>query len=242
MMTPQQVQELKKSLSLTAAYFQQQILDPVVVMYAQDLADLEFTDVMRALQEIRREKNRRHMPLPADIREKVNPTVSARSIADDVANRIIGSFRKHGNSWPTGYFTSHTPEGRYFEAVTSAGLKTFATFEEAAIAEIGEVGWVVLKRMGGYSAACREWENVEAVTTLRAQIRDLANSVLEQAKAGTLYQPPALPEPQERAKLGGKGIGALLTGPAPSKLSSEGDSGPKRVGDLIAKTMKDMPK
>lgn len=188
-MTSMEVIELKKHLAILGAFYNKPLPDQVLLLYVKDLEILNFREVMIAMDELRKEK-RFSVPLPFEIVEKIKPIVSPRSIADDLANRIIASFRRHGNSWTNGFFREG---GNYYEAYIGGVTARFDSFQEAVTAEIGEVGWTAIHRMGGYTHSCREWEQ-SPTGTFRAQLRDMINSVLEQAKAGVLHKLPALPE------------------------------------------------
>ena len=196
-------------------------LDPELIdLYERHLASLGFKAVAFAIEDIAaNRKTNEPFPSIREIREKIIPEVSNKSVADDVANRIIAAFRKHGSNWGAGYFAS---SGHYFEARTSEGVKTFNNFQEAFMAEVGEVGWQTIQRMGGYSNVCNEWGMSENPSAFRAQLRDMVQSIIEQAKAGKLHTPPALPEPQNKNLLENKV--------------------PQSIGHILQNTLKALPK
>ena len=58
----------------------------------------------------------------------------------------------------------------------------------------GELAWAVVLKMGGYTSLYEEWNTTKNMGMLRAQIRDVARSVIELSANGQLWTPPALPE------------------------------------------------
>jgi hypothetical protein len=185
-LTTDEKQNLKKHLALLGAYFQQQLPDPVIVMYAEDLADLPYPDVRRAMEECRREPKRRTMPMPADIRDRLTPAVTDGALALEAAARIVAAISKFG----------------YYNARDSQ-------------AYIGEIGWLVVEKMGGWESICTSLTNKQ-MGTFHAQCRELAKAQIELSRAGKLDLPPALPRP---------GMTAL---PAPKP-------GLQRISDLLPK-------
>lgn len=172
----------------------------IIELYVVHLEPLGFLKVAQALEQIIVNRSTRD-PFPSikDIKKILQPELSNKALADDISNRIIAAFRKHGYTWPQG---SMINGGKFFEARVNGEFYYFETFKEALLKECGEAAWHVLDRMGGYSAVCAEWGQSEsAESILRAQFRDLAMSVLEQAKAGIVNVPPALPAPQGNEKI-----------------------------------------
>lgn len=220
-MTPEEKQKLKRILALTGAYFQREIQDAVLLMYVEDLADLSYEAVAKAMYELRREPGRRFMPIPGDIRAKVNPVLSDRGTADDAANRIMGSFKRHDYNWPMGLSVQGSTT--YMAHVDGHNVRC-STFADALTAELGELGKLTLDRMGGYSALFDEWRATNNDSALRAQIRDMASSMMEQVRAGVTTpllesqgRPPALPP----------------TGPAEATEPQTG--APAKLGDILKK-------
>lgn len=110
-------------------------------------------------------KQNRH-PLPADLREIVSPVVDDDTLARDAASRIVQAISKFG--W-----------------CNSQAAKEF----------IGELGWHVVGRNGGWSYICENFGLGLDPGVFQAQARELAKSQSMLAKAGKLDTPPALPEP-----------------------------------------------
>jgi hypothetical protein len=155
---------LYKTLSI---YYGQNISDEVISLYAHHLADEPFDAVYAALRELNREKNRRTLPLPADVFAKLNPENTSLESARIAANNIIAAIPKFGHTNPT-------------------RAKEF----------IGDLGWLVVERMGGWHLVCQE-SDVSTIQIRLAQMRDLAESLHQQSKNGTLKLRPSLPSRQQ---------------------------------------------
>ena len=146
--------KLKEIISLTWTYYNrgQLLSDAVLLMYAEDLADLDPQACIEAYGRYRRNPANRIFPLPAQIRELVNPEefISHETKAREIASRIVGAIPKFG--WANG------KEAQVF---------------------IGAEGWAQVQRVGGWSYLC---ENVGASinpTTLQAQLRDQLEGTLK---------------------------------------------------------------
>lgn len=175
-MTAEEKQKLKKLWVLLAAYYQRELLDEVVLMYTHDLEDLNFEDVRRAMNKLRSEKNRRTMPMPADVRAVLLPQIDPKNEAVELANGILGALVRHGYTWIDGYFSA---DGTYWEAMVEGKSQPFKNFDDAVAAELGPFATKVIKLMGGWLALHDEWAALKDHGTLRAQLRDLAQSVIE---------------------------------------------------------------
>ena len=159
------ITELKALIVAHSAYYGQKLDPTVIQMYAEDLADLPIEVLRRALHEIRRDPKVNRFPLPAVIRARVTPPEMDEDQARDAAARIITAIARCG--W---------------------------TNPDSAKAMIGELGWEVVQRQGGWRSIC-EGVMEENKTIFQAQWRDLAMSLSRRSRAGTLDQLPALPKP-----------------------------------------------
>lgn len=171
-MSPQEKQQLKALIVATGLYFGHEIPDSVLPLYVEDLADLNFADVTRAIGEARRDPRTTRFPLPAVIRAKLTPSVSDEDVAAEAAARITGAVRMYGN-----------------------------TNADRARKYIGELGWRVVQLDGGWQNVC-ETLTQDNLGTFRAQWRNLALTTARQAKLGTLKEVgPALPTRQDDPQL-----------------------------------------
>ena len=202
-MNQAELTQLKGIIAMTAAYFGAPLADEVIAMYAEDLADFPFAAVTQAIKEVRRDPKTTRFPLPAVIRSRLMVVESDEDRARDVAARLLASVRRHGSYWASGF----TSNGQKF--FQGAERKLFLAWEEAAKSEIGELGMVVVKRLGGWTSICDFSEN-SSPSTFQAQLRDLAISVQNQARAGTLHLPPSLPSPDGKSELKALDVMKLL--------------------------------
>jgi hypothetical protein len=178
---------LREVIVLTATYYGKDLIEPVLEMYVDDLSDLPEAEVIEAYRTYRRNPKNRAFPLPAQIREIIEPEVSPEGMANEAISRIQ-------------------------EAITRFG---YARGGEAQLF-IGSLGWAVVKRFGGWENLCRHHGVEIQPGTFFAQARTMALSQMEFAKVGRFDEPPALPfedkalisAPQDGAGL--KSIGEIL--------------------------------
>lgn len=182
-MTPQEKQALKKLFVATSAYYGHVLDDSALQLYVADLDDLYFCDVQQAMMDLRRDPKTRRCPLPADIRQRIQPAPSDRNLATQAAARIL-------------------------EAISRVGPHRI----EDAKNFIGSLGWMIVKMQGGWEAIC-ERTGVDSPTAVcQAQWIKLGESVLEQARAGTLNERPELPKPMAKGKAGMASLGDVVKG------------------------------
>lgn len=154
---PTKDQLLKDMLLYNFTYYGTQLSEAMVKMFATELADLEIEDLQRAFAEFRREKGRRQMPMPADIRWKIKPDVcSDRALATEAAARILTAISKFGH--PNGI---HAKE------------------------YIGQLGWSVVTMQGGWIELCRSVGDDVPTSVAQSQWIRLAESLLEMGRALT---------------------------------------------------------
>ncbi len=145
---------LKETILLTHEYYSRggaPLSDQVLLMYASDLEDLNPKDCIDAYNRYRRNPANKSFPLPAQIRELVNPEefVAVETQAREVAARIVGAVSRFG--W------NNAREAQTF---------------------IGAEGWEVVKRQGGWSYLCENMGHRINATTFQAQLRDQLEGVL----------------------------------------------------------------
>lgn len=153
MMTREELSRVKQQMVLMAAYYGRELQDAVLLMYAEDLEDLDCVQVIGAMHRLRREPNRRQPPLPADIRAAVAPaTSSVGAQATEIAGKITSAMNRYG-------YTDPARAEKY----------------------IGPVGWGVVGLMGGWRQLCNT-VTTQDIRTFYAQCRDLARGQLELAQ------------------------------------------------------------
>lgn len=169
-MSPAEQQQLKALIVATALYYGQEIPDPALKLYVEDLADLPFAVVAEAIKQVRRDPKTTRFPLPAVIRDKIAPAETDELQAMEAAARIPEAVSRFG--W------NNPGPARLF---------------------IGELGWVVVQRDGGWSNVCQVL-NEDNLGTLKAQWRNLALGELKRARMGILHEAPSLPNAAEKNK------------------------------------------
>lgn len=173
-MTMGETAKVAQAFALTAAYYRVKIEDQVLKMYAEDVADLSFEDVIRALGNYRRDPKNRQMPLPAQIRDMIEPVQSNESQAKEIAAKINGAIVKFGH-----------PN------------------ESLAKQYIGEIGWAIVQRWGGWAHLCAHMGLSIDPGQFYAQIRDHAVDVVRRPDSIEPF-PTALPPSQSHYLLSGE--------------------------------------
>lgn len=132
-MSDAELKELKKLIFNTAKYYGREINPEVITMMADDLSDLGFSDVLNAYTLYRRDPKNRSMPLPAQIRDLISPTMTPIAEAREILERIKHAISKFG-------YASGKLAHEY----------------------IGDVGWRSVQRQGGWHAICESDIHVNA--------------------------------------------------------------------------------
>lgn len=170
--------KLLETISLTWAYYNrgQALQDAVLLMYAEDLIDLDLEQVQIAYQEWRRNPKNKTFPLPAQIRELVCPEehIDPDAMAREIAARIVGAVSSCG--WNNG---------------------------RAAENYIGPVGWAAVNRAGGWSYLCENLGCNISPTTFQAQIRD---QIAANLRYGSDVLDHAISLPERKRAHGGLGL------------------------------------
>ncbi len=143
-------QSLKELIVLTASYYGKTLSAPLLEMYVDDLSDLPTDQVALAYRAYRRNPKNTQFPLPAQIRGVVAPELDPDSIAREVAARITAAIPKYG----------------YANSID-------------ARAYIGEIGWSIVERQGGWPYICERHGVSIDPTAFQAQTRELAKSDLK---------------------------------------------------------------
>lgn len=149
---------LHQAIIATFAYYNrgQTLEDMVLEMYVDDLSDLDPAACISAYQQYRRNPKNRTFPLPAQVREIVNPGefISNEVKAREIAGRIVGAISQFG--W------NNATEAQVY---------------------IGPVGWAIVQRHGGWSHLCENTGVTIQPTTLLAQLRDQVEGDLKYGNA-----------------------------------------------------------
>lgn len=156
-MSPDEKKEVKKLWTMLATYYGREVMDQVIMMYTEDVADMPFEAVKRAMHEYRRGPRNRTMPLPADIRQIAQPeAIGDELLAVDAAARILHAMVKFGYpNW------------------------------KAAQEYIGTLGWMVVQKQGGWEQLCQSTKADDRLT-FQKQARDIARSEIAIARTRRL--------------------------------------------------------
>jgi len=177
METPQQ--KFLKRLEVLANLTGATLTKDIVALYDRGLRSLGYDALCGAVEEvIKTRRSRDPFPSIADIAKILRPREEDRDLAIEAAGRVIQAIGKFG--------TYQADEARQW---------------------IGEIGWYVVERAGGWSTLCARPESEREIC--RAQYRDLALSAINRHKAGTLNLPPAF---SHVAVQSGKNVAALTAG------------------------------
>lgn len=177
--------EIAKIVIGLAEYYDKVPTAAQIEMYVQDLSSLTPQELIEAVKRYRNDPKNDRFPLPAKLKAMVKPPELDEDLAKEAAARIVGAVAKIGP-----YET------------------------ERAKAYIGELGWEVVVRQGGWESVCiaLDYHNQG---TLQAQWRELALSLIRRTRIGLVEKPPMLPK-AERAEL--VNIGDLIA----SKVQKKG--------------------
>lgn len=174
-MTDQEQAHLKVLIVATSAYFGHQIPDNVLALYVEDLADLPFSEVVGAIKEVRRDPKTTRFPLPAIIRDRLQPAITDENEAIEATSRIISAVAKYG--W---------------------------TNPDRAKEYIGELGWRCVGLEGGWQRVCETLKDGN-LGTFRAQVKSIALTQVKRSQAGITDEAPSLPGPRSSGGLVGFG-------------------------------------
>lgn len=160
------VNDLFQRLTILAQFCNQSISKEMLNFYDSVLSVYGYDKAVGAIDKIiTMRRGRDFFPSPADIAKVIQPQLDPDDEAREAASRIIGAISKYGQYNPG-----------------------------AAKEYIGELGWAVVNRFGGWMNICI-MDIEESTTTMQAQFRDLAKSIYRRAELG-IYTAPKLPSNQ----------------------------------------------
>lgn len=160
---------VKLELIGMAGAFNININEATIGWYYQALQHLDPEKVYTALKQYGRTTKQKSLPTPAHIEELINPKVNQESEARDAASRIVYAISKFG-------YTNSNDAKNY----------------------IGELGWLVVERFGGWGYLCEKLGAELQLTTMFAQMRDVAMALYDRSSKGTAHTGPALPKASEK--------------------------------------------
>jgi len=160
-------QQLARAIKATATYYGRTLEPEVLSMMCDDLMDLPVEKVVAGYAQYRRSPANKFFPLPAQIRELVNPEefVSVEAQAREIAARIVGAVTKFG--W------NNAKEAQVY---------------------IGPIGWNAVTRQGGWMNLCQNMGASINPTTFQAQLRDQLEGSIRYGEAAIEQNIFKLPE------------------------------------------------
>jgi hypothetical protein len=136
-----------------------------------------FENYMMALMKYLNDSKNKFFPTPMNLRQYLQPELSPDAMSNEVASRIRSAITKFG--WP------NPKDAREY---------------------IGDLGWKVVERSGGWQYLCENHGVDLNVLTFHAQARDLTRSLIESNELGTYDQPIGIEQTHKPA------IDNLITG------------------------------
>lgn len=162
-----------------AEYYDKELSPAQVAMYVHDLKELDPQELFQAVIRYRNDPKNDRFPLPAKLKAMLIFPDSDDDQARDAASRIIAAISKFGPYQP-----------------------------KQAMEYMGELGWLVVQRQGGWLSV-NETLTFQNQGILQAQWRDLALSLMKRSRLGLANRAPSLPEPVEKQRLMHMGAGLL---------------------------------
>lgn len=160
------------------SYYRTTLPDVTVAMYAKDVEHVPVAKLMELFEVYRKDSRNKFAPMPGWFLEALNPAskIDPRMVAIELARKLDKAVKDHGSSWDEGYFGE---TANWWQAKG----KVFYSFKEAAIEELGEIGYNLIQLRGGWRSF-RQAANDMTEGTFIAQVRDEAMAMITNAKAG----------------------------------------------------------
>lgn len=150
MMNDREFVELKKLIIYVSDYYGRELKPETITMMANDLREFSLEEVRKAYEKFRKEDKLFKFPMPAQIISIIRPLPSGEDQAKEIAARITHAVSKYG--YPNG------KEARIY---------------------IGEIGWKIVERKGGWNYICQNLgTHALNAGTFEAQVREQAKMEL----------------------------------------------------------------
>lgn len=172
MLTVTEKNNISQLYAATCKAFDKTLEPEVLKMQVEDLSDLDYLQIVDALTAYRRDGKNIHWPRANKLRELIIPKQSKESLANEAASRIRKAISDFG--WCN---------------------------STKARAYIGELGWAVVERAGGWQFLCENHGVDLNQLTFHAQARDLAKAIIESSELGIHDQPIALPDIKNKPQI-----------------------------------------
>jgi hypothetical protein len=141
--------QIINQLIMMTELYGKQISQNALKLFADMLMPFDYEKIMSSLESYLGNPKNKFFPVPAQIIELMEPKINDDEEARRISATIIGCVSKHGYN--------NGPDARK---------------------EIGELGWDIILRLGGWVSFCTELSD-NNVTSFQAQIRDLASVSLK---------------------------------------------------------------
>jgi hypothetical protein len=136
--------------------------------YLFAMKDLSLEELKGAVWKLMNDSSLTRFPMPGKIIEMARPTNTLEDAAKESAARIVHAVAKFGHP--------NRSQARDY---------------------IGALGWNVVEMQGGWGHLCESMRD-SRIPMLQAQFRELAKTVHQKARLGTLDVAPSLPEPTDK--------------------------------------------
>lgn len=179
-----------KSLLLKASLiYDYEMSDLKLETYANILAEYDLYRIETAIKQLLKES--RTMFVPVDVIKKIEPKPeTSRDKAVDVVGLITASVKRRGWNWVDGVMENGE---KVFHGVRDGVKKTFSSWREAALYEMGELALeTISRRYGNWASVCETLSDSDGV--ILAQLRESAEVYNNKSERGNLNELPALPE------------------------------------------------
>lgn len=186
-------QAIKEIIINTASYYNHTMRPEVLKMYAEDLEDLDPAAVIAAYKAYRRNPKNRTMPLPAQIRDVVCPTVDPEAMARELSGRSVKAIALFG--WPQ---------------------------PEQARNYMGEHAWTAIEHSGGWAHFCREHGVSIDPGVFLAQARETIKSRITYGESNIIRAIESHPNTPKRLSLASSLPAEIIHLPKPKSLKPEG--------------------
>ncbi len=164
-------QRIKLAVFKASMYWREQLPDEILALYTKELLDLPCDNVVLAYHEAMRDPSIKRLPLPSEIRARVSQTPNDKDQGKLIAANILTAIARFGS-----HRTSDAKEW------------------------LGDAAWETVKRQGGWEPLCSYGTEANK-GQVQAQLRDLAQVILDASRRGQLHQAVPLPTPSRGDQL-----------------------------------------
>lgn len=171
--------EIKQMLINLARFYNHDLDASRLDLYAKVLNKYPLANVLSAGDQYMMDTKNSRFPIPPHVIMDIYKTKESdsRELAIQLVRKIDQAVIRHGGIWETGYFHER---GNYWESVTG---KTFLSFKEAVLDELGEIGWHAICTRGGWTSVCKSSNEMEEGVYI-AQMRDQIQASISLSRQG----------------------------------------------------------